>query len=206
MDTLYSIGHSNHEADQLRALLQQHDVDVVLDVRSTPYSQRYPQFNSDELKRFLSKYEIGYEAFGLWFGARQTDQIYYTPTGWLNYRLFTASPTFGEGVKALDRHLVQGKKPVLLCAEKDPFDCHRAIMVGRALSLQGYNLLHILADGNLQTQAELDSRLLDKYFPKRDEGSIFDLIEGETDPAELLTQAYLKRNEAIAWRLETTED
>ncbi|PKN73605.1 MAG: hypothetical protein CVU50_02500 [Candidatus Cloacimonetes bacterium HGW-Cloacimonetes-3] len=206
MDTIYSIGHSNHEASQLLALLQQHGVDVVLDVRSTPFSQRYPQFNSDELQLFLGRHLIAYAPFGLWFGARQSEEVYYTPAGWLNYSWFTASPTFGAGIKEMDNYLVQGKKPVLLCAEKDPFDCHRAIMVGRALSLQGYFLRHILADGNLQTQEELDTRLLDKYFPKRNESSIFDLIDGETDPAELLNQAYLKRNEAIAWRLEATED
>jgi uncharacterized protein (DUF488 family) len=206
MDIVYSIGHSNHEAVHLLALLQQHEVDVVIDVRSTPWSQRYPQFNGDELKRYLSGQAIDYAQFGLWFGARQPDERYYTPAGWLNYSWFTASPTFAAGIKELDNYLGLGKKPVLLCAEKDPFNCHRAIMVGRALSLHGYELRHILADGELQSQEELDSRLLDKYFPKRDEGSIFDLIEGETDPAEMLNQAYLKRNEAIAWRLEASED
>ncbi|HRY84779.1 MAG TPA: DUF488 family protein, partial [Candidatus Cloacimonadota bacterium] len=119
---------------------------------------------------------------------------------------FTASDTFKEGMRQLDLQLVKGKTPALLCAEKDPFDCHRAIMVSRALSLAGYDLKHIMADGNVLTQAELDLRLLDKYFPKRDESSIFDLIEGEKDPEQLLAEAYLLRNEAIAWRLDNPED
>lgn len=206
MDLIYSIGHSNHEAEQLMELLHKHGVNLVLDVRSNPYSKRWPQFNREELIHILTGSAIGYEYFGEWFGARQTDEDFYTPAGWLNYAMFTASAIFKEGVRQLDGYLLRGKTPALLCAEKDPFDCHRAIMVARALSLAGYEPVHILADGSLQTQAELDLRLLDKYFPKRDEGSIFDLIEGEKDPEQLLAEAYLLRNEAIAWRLDNPED
>ncbi len=206
MDIVYSIGHSNHEPESLIALLKSAGVNVILDVRSTPYSQRYPQFNREELMRDLPKHGILYSWFGLWFGARQTAEDFYTPAGWLNYAWFAASDLFAEGIRQLDSQLVMGKTPALLCAEKDPYDCHRAIMVCRALSLRGYDPRHILADGSIQTQAELDNRLLDKYFPHRDEGSIFDLIEGETTPEQMLAEAYLKRNEAIAWRLENAED
>jgi len=206
MDIVYSIGHSNHESEALIALLKSAGVNVILDVRSTPYSQRYPQFNREELMRELPKHGILYQWFGLWFGARQTDEDFYTPAGWLNYAWFTASDIFSEGIRQLDSQLVRGKTPSLLCAEKDPFDCHRAIMVCRALSLRGYDPKHILADGSIQTQEELDKKKLDKYFPHRDEGSIFALIEGETTPEQMLAEAYLKRNEAIAWRLENAED
>ncbi len=206
MDIVYSIGHSNHETERLVALLQAAGANLVLDVRSAPYSQRYPQFNREALSRDLSRQGIGYEWFGQWFGARQAGQEFYTPAGWLNYAWFTASDIFAEGIARLDQALVQGLVPSLLCAEKDPYDCHRAIMVCRALAQRGYEPRHILADGSLQTQAELDLRLLDKYFPDRDAADIFSLIEGEPDPEEILAEAYLKRNEAIAWRLETMED
>ena len=206
MDTIYSVGHSNHEIQTLLSLLQQHHVDLILDVRSSPYSKRYPQYNQRELQSSLAEQRIAYEHFGTWFGARQTDEDFYSPAGWLNYKWFTASPIFKEGIRQMDLQLVKGKTPALLCAEKNPFDCHRAIMVARALSLEGYEIRHILADGSIQTQAELDLRLLDKYFPKRDEVSIFDLIDGETDFDQMLEDAYLLRNEAIAWRLENPED
>lgn len=206
MDIIYTIGHSNLETDQFITLLRQSGADLVLDVRSSPWSKRYPQFNREELPRDLKAQGIGYEWFGLWFGARQNDESFYMPAGWLNYSWYTASHNFKEGISQMDRFLVMGRTPVLMCAEKDPFDCHRAIMVSRALSLQGYDLRHIMSDGSIQTQAQLDERLLDKYFPKRGELDIFDLIDGETDPVQLLADAYLKRNEAIAWRLENPED
>lgn len=206
MDIVYTVGHSNHELERLIELLKDKKVNLVLDVRSTPWSKRYPQFNRESLARELAIQGIAYEWFGTWFGARQTDDSHYMPDGWLNYASYTASPDFMEGVRQMDRLLERGKIPVLMCAEKDPFDCHRAIMVARALSLTGYEIKHILADGSILTQAQLDERLLDKYFPNRDVPDIFDLIEGETDPAKTLAEAYLKRNEAIAWRQENAED
>jgi len=206
MDVIYSIGHSNHTEELFISLLQKHKADLVLDVRSSPYSQRFPQFNREVISKTLLPHRIDYQFFGEWFGARQPDKAYYTSARWLNYILFTKSLIFKEGVNRLDTVLQNGKTPALMCAEKDPFDCHRAIMVCRALSLMGYEIRHILADGSIQTQAELDTRLLDKYFPRRNEGSIFDLIEGEKDTQTLITEAYYKRNEAIAWRMEGTEE
>lgn len=206
MDIVYTIGHSNHEENAYIKLLHMHKIDIVLDVRSSPYSQRYPQFNKDDLKSALAKHKIEYASFGEWFGARQPDKAYYTSEGWLNYVVFTKSLIFSEGVNRLDIILGKGQNPALLCAEKDPFNCHRAIMVARALSLKGYEIRHILEDGTILTQAELDMKLLNKYFPKRDEGSIFDLIEGEKDTEILIAEAYYKRNEAIAWRMENYEE
>lgn len=206
MDIIYTIGHSNHEWQEFIKLLNLHKITTVIDVRSSPYSKRFPQYNKDELKINLTKSRIEYNLFGEWFGARQPDKEYYTSDGWLNYSQFTKSLIFNEGVNRLDIILSKGQNPVLMCAEKDPFNCHRAIMVSRALSLKGYDVRHILEDGRLCYQADLDTRLLDKYYPKRDEGSIFDIIDGEKDTETLIAEAYSKRNEAIAWRMENNED
>jgi exoribonuclease R len=72
--------------------------------------------------------------------------------------------------------------------------------------LKGYEIRHILEDGKICTQYELDIRLLNKYFPRRNEGSIFDIIDGEKDTDTLIAEAYLIRNEAIAWRMENNEE
>ena len=144
MDIIYTIGHSNHEESKFISLLQMHKIDVVLDVRSSPYSQRFPQFNREDLKNALAISKLEYASFGEWFGARQPDKAYYTSDGWLNYLLFTKSLIFNEGVNRLDIILGKGQTPALMCAEKDPFNCHRAIMVSRALSLKGYEIRHIL--------------------------------------------------------------
>jgi len=48
MATVYTIGHSSHTIERLGALLQQHGVTAVADVRSQPYSRIHPQFNREE--------------------------------------------------------------------------------------------------------------------------------------------------------------
>ncbi|MCB5265639.1 MAG: DUF488 domain-containing protein [Candidatus Cloacimonetes bacterium] len=205
MDIVFTIGHSNHEITDLVALIKKHKVDMILDVRSTPYSKRYPQYNQEEFRLVLQSHQIDYQSFGLWFGARQPDPEYYTSEGWLHYSAYAKSGTFADGVHSLDQCLFQGYSPALLCSEKDPFDCHRAIMVARDLSQKGYDIRHILADGSILSQAELDQQILNKYFPNRDEGNIFDLIDGRQSEEEMLQEAYLERNKAIAWRRDDLE-
>lgn len=206
MDIVYTIGHSRHETDHFLELLRLHGVDVVLDVRSSPYSTRYPQFNREIITLSLRDVKLGYMYMGEYFGARQPDGDYYTSDGWLQYRSFVKSHIFKEGINRLDELFVSGRTPALMCAEKDPFNCHRAIMIGHALAKQGYDVRHILEDGTLQSQQELDERLLDKYFPKRGEASIFDILDGLPDPETMLDEAYDLRNEAIAWRREQSEE
>ncbi len=206
MDEVFTIGHSNHEDSRVLELLHKYGINLVLDVRSSPYSKRFPQFNRETFSRYLSLNNISYLYMGEFFGARQPDNDFYTDEGWLHYAAFTKSLIFKSGVRRLDEVLAEGKIPALMCAEKDPFDCHRAIMVSRELAQQGYLIKHILASGELMTQAGLDNRLLDKYFPDRDAGSIFDLIDGERSEESYLEEAYLLRNKAIAWRREQSEE
>ncbi len=101
--------------------------------------------------------------------------------------------------------LEKGNNIVLMCTEKDPIDCHRAIMVARAFAVSGVNVNHILADGSLQNQIELDERLLNMYFPNRAQVSIFASDNDMTDE-EMLKIAYKKRNAQIGYHLEEAYD
>ena len=60
-----------------------------------------------------------------------------------------------------------------MCAEKKPMDCHRCIMIGKYLADEGYEVEHILADSSTITQQEVDTDLLNYYFPNRDQLSLF---------------------------------
>lgn len=63
-----------------------------------------------------------------------------------------------------------------MCTEKDPIDCHRAIMVARAFDVRGIKVSHILPNGSILTQRGLDDRLLEMFFPDRGQISFFDDI------------------------------
>ena len=199
MGNLYTIGHSRHEIDDFLELLRQHGVDFVLDVRSTPYSKYADQFNREPLEWALQNAGLEYHFMGTYFGARPDDKSLYCDEGYLDFARVRKSPRFLAGVNSVRKGLEMGRNIALMCAEQDPFDCHRAIMVSRAFELAGIEVNHILKDGNLQSQAKLNERLLDKYYPNIAQVSFFDATDRKED-WEYLEMAYQQRNREIGYR------
>ena len=107
---------------------------------------------------------------------------------------------FKKGLNNIIKGLKQNNNICLMCTEKDPIDCHRAIMVARAFSLKGIDVSHILQNGEIQTQKELDERLLDLYFPDRNQLSLF--AEDNLSREQMLVEAYRKRNKKIGYEME----
>ena len=198
MGQLYTIGHSTYPTDHFIELLTRYEVDHVLDVRSTPYSRYVPQYNADVIKMALKKNHIEYHPMGKFFGARQNYRSDWYPQGYLDFALFRQSDVFRCGMG----NVIKGLKDyniALMCTEKDPIDCHRAIMVARGFELEGINVKHILHDSGCITQATLNQRLLERYYPERNQISLFSLNETMTD-ADYLKEAYIQRNREIGYR------
>lgn len=96
MGKLYTIGHSNYPVEHLIERLQRYEIQYVLDVRSTPYSQYTPQYNAEVLAKELNKNGVVYSPMGKFFGARQPDRTYY-PKGYLDFEKFRSSELFQKG-------------------------------------------------------------------------------------------------------------
>jgi len=199
VSTVYTIGYSSFTSDEFWKTLVKNHVQLVIDVRSTPFSKRYPEYNKDVLKEFLAQHRIFYRNYAREFGARQEDHKFYTRDGYLDFELFSQSEAFRSGVEKLCKSMEQDYIFALMCAEKNPIDCHRAIMVSRAFSDKGYRVLHILPHGKILTQDDFNQELLDKYYPSRFQLS---LIDSSKSDADLLKQAYRYRNADIGYRME----
>lgn len=155
---LLTIGHSNHEADRFITLLQQHGVTALADVRSHPYSRYLSHFNQAPLKSLLQEANIRYVFLGDQLGARPRDPQCYVD-GKAVYARIAATPQFKAGIQ----RILQGLKTykiALMCAEKDPITCHRAILVCHQLQQFNLNIQHILKNGELETHQQLEERLL----------------------------------------------
>jgi len=200
--TLYTIGYAGFSITDFINTLKEHDVSAVIDVRSQPYSQRFADYNKDILQGTLKNHSMRYKNYSLEFGARQDDHKYYTNTGYLDFDLFSKSPAFMNGMSKLTTAMEGSYTFALMCAEKDPFNCHRSILVARAFHNAGYNVIHLLPNGRTLTQNDIEKRLLDKYFPKRDQLTMFDDC---FSTSELITQAYMKRNAEIGYSISTEE-
>lgn len=201
MGLLYTIGHSQHDFEYFSRLLKKNNINYVLDVRSTPYSKYAETYNRECLNGLLMRKNIIYSYMGKYFGARPGNIELYNEEGYLDFEKVAQSDLFIKGMKNVILGLSQGNNIALMCTEKDPIDCHRAILVARAFTLNGIQVTHILSNGKLQTQKELDKRLLDMYFPDRSQLSIFN-YNNILDDEELIKLAYKERNREIGYHLQ----
>lgn len=199
MDSIYTIGYTAFNINEFIQTLKKYNISCVIDVRSSPVSQYYPDYNKDVLEGALKSSDIYYRNYIEEFGARQNNRTYYTKDGYLDFKKFTKSDAFKKGILKITDSMEHGYTFALMCAEKDPINCHRNIMVASEFFKIGYEVKNIMPDGSFQTQPEIESRLLDMYFPDRNQLSLF----GEPlSDKELISQAYEKRNAEIGYRME----
>jgi uncharacterized protein (DUF488 family) len=155
---IYTIGHSTHSSEYFVQLLKKHSITAVCDVRSKPYSRMNPQFNRESLKETLASFGIKYVFLGKELGARTEDRSCYC-NGKVQYELLAKTELFKKGIdrvkKGADEYRV-----ALMCAEKEPLDCHRTILVSRFLSEDGIPIRHILGNGTLEEHSRSLKRLI----------------------------------------------
>ena len=186
---LMTIGHSNLPADRFITLLRDSKVSAVIDVRSVPFSRWCPWFSSKPLAAGLAAGDVAYLQLGDELGGRPRDPQLYCE-GIADYEAMARRREFCAG---LDRVMDETRRHrvCLLCSEREPLDCHRCLLVGRALAERGVTLGHIRADGTIEPHAVTEQRLLKLA------GGEADLFG---DPAARLADAYRLRARRVAAR------
>ena len=155
---IYTIGHSNVLASKIIDLLKLYDIHVLVDVRSSPYSQYSPQFNREAFEKTLIEAGFEYKYAGEFLGGRPKDPTCYKnqqiPDGkadflsLVDYPMVMTKDWFKKGIKRLLQ--ISDQQPtVIMCSEEDPAHCHRHHLIGKYLGEQGISVLHIRGDGNL---------------------------------------------------------
>ena len=157
---IFTIGHSDHSIEGFLALLADNGVNMVVDVRSAPRSRWVPHFNPDNLEPALERAGIDYAYMGKELGGRPADRSAYDANGRVSYERAAMADDFADAVASLIRQADE-RRIVLLCMERDPLECHRALLVARALAEQGVDVLHILTDGAVENHDALMNRLLE---------------------------------------------
>lgn len=143
--TIYTIGHSNHPAERFVALLRAAGIAALVDVRSVPFSRRWPQYRRNALAATLAAADIGYRWRGDALGGKPSDPALHrgvTP----DYGLIAAAPPFHTAIGAVLREAA-GRPTAIMCAEKAPGDCHRYHLIAPALVRGGAVVRHLLSDG-----------------------------------------------------------
>ena len=191
---IFTVGHSTHALEDFVSLLKQHGIDAIADVRSVPYSRWQPQFNREDLAEALKARGIAYVFLGKELGARSDDPECYE-NGRVQYRSLAETPLFQSGIKRI-RDGSRHRRIALMCAEKDPLDCHRTILVARELVASGVDVAHILENGSLEPHDEVMKRLSEQLrLPTQD---LFLTAD------ELENRAYAEQERRIAYVEEET--
>jgi uncharacterized protein (DUF488 family) len=190
-----TIGHSTHSWERFERLLLGAGATAVADVRTSPWSRHTPQFNRDALAERLKGVGVAYVYLGDALGGRPTGSHLYDG-GVADYDAMAAEPVFKAGLervrKGAESHVV-----ALMCAEQEPLDCHRCLLVSRQLKLMGLAVSHVLPDGRVEPHDSTERRLLICEGLQHD-----DIFES---PEERLARAYYQRARKAAYAEEVID-
>ena len=190
--TVFTVGHSTHPQEKFIGLLALHGITALCDVRSAPFSRVNPQFNRDQLKKALSDQGIKYLFLGKELGARSDDPACYEG-GKVQYDRLSKTELFQQGLTRIQDGMAKGFTIAMMCAEKEPLECHRTILVARHLACLGIDVQHIHASGRLESHADALQRLARMVGLGED-----DLFRSAQD---LEAEAYHRQAERIAYEL-----
>lgn len=196
--TVFTIGHSVHTREAFLELLLKNGINCIVDVRSIPNSAHVPQFNKDEFSAYLKSKGIVYMSFADEFGARHEERELLDNEGVVDFKKIWRTGKFLSGVERLKAGVDKGYKVALMCSEAEPMDCHRFSMISRYLVNNGFEVKHVLRDGAVIDNSELESKLLKKYEKRLPVPTLFE--EPFKTPAERIDYAYSLRNSDVGYR------
>lgn len=194
---VYTVGHSNLEFSEFANLLRGAAIEALIDVRSSPQSVRFPQFTQSVLEKTLAAEGITYIFLGEELGGRPDDPEAYRSDGVVDYARRRKSYAFRAGLERVIEEAA-ARQVALMCAEEDPLDCHRFLMVSPALVEAGVSPLHIRKGFRLETQQAAEDRLLAEHgFASAIGNTLFPEVRGEA-----LEKAYALQAQKAAFRVD----
>jgi uncharacterized protein (DUF488 family) len=156
--TLFTIGHSNQSEEQLLELLRQHQIEILIDVRSVPYSRYSPQHNRESLEVSVPEAGIRYVYAGDYLGGRPNEASCYDANGLIDYRVVQEQGFYKIGISRLIDY-ARSTRVAIMCSEEDPNRCHRHKLIARTLIQRGFEVRHIRGDGRLETATALPQQV-----------------------------------------------
>ena len=153
---IFALGHSTRPIDKFVLMLRAHSITTLVDIRTVPRSRHNPQFDGDALRSTLTGEGIRYLQMKGLGGLRRPVKGSLTNAGWVNdsFRGFADYMQTERFEAALDK-LVElarmaakdgGPRVAIMCAEGNPFRCHRSL-VADALEARGVRVVHISGAG-----------------------------------------------------------
>ena len=173
---LFTIGHSNRTLAEFFAMLHNHNVGQLIDVRSLPQSQRYPAYNRNSLNIACEEEGIAYGWLGHELGGRRSEKpdsrhCALTRSSFRGYADHMDNRLFVEGINKLTT-LARNQSVAIMCAEGNPCQCHRS-MIADYLSLHHWQVTHLL------TPQQSEPHTLNPLARNINNSPVYDLLNEE---------------------------
>lgn len=203
---IYTLGHSNYPFDKFIEILKKYNINCVVDIRAIPYSKYNTQYNKEFFQSNLKKLGYTYIYMADEFGAKRKTRISYNDEGYADFDKVILEDDFKRGIERIKIGCSKNYKIVILGAMQEPIRCPRAILLGKELIKEGFDVKHIMHEGNLKTQEELEEQLLEKYFEDRNQLTIDALLGNDMSREDMIKESYKLANKEIGYRIEKLKD
>jgi uncharacterized protein (DUF488 family) len=164
---VFTIGHSNLGIERFLGLLTQNGIQILVDVRSSPYSRYAVQYNHDCIEHLVEQANVEYQYFGSVLGGKPSNPEFYDNDGRVLYGKIAESEEFQDAISHLIQ-LIRNFTVAIMCSEENPAGCHRRLLLARVLMERGVDVIHIRSDGALQSE----SGLRETEESERDKGQL----------------------------------
>lgn len=148
---IYTIGYGNRSIHTFIQLLTKYQINILIDVRTTPFSRYQPDFRNRNLELHLINSSIRYLYLGSELGGKPSDPSCYT-NGAIDYTKVSSKLFFLKGIEEIRTLNSEGFTIAVMCAEQSPARCHRKLLIGEYLEEQGYEILHVDKDGSILSE------------------------------------------------------
>jgi uncharacterized protein (DUF488 family) len=163
-EQLYTIGYATKPIETFIQQLHRYQISAVADVRSVPYSKAFQDYRRETLAEILKAEKIHYVYLGDELGPRSKHDEYYDESNQIRFDWLMYSELFLQGIKRVQAGLEKDMRIAMMCAEKDPINCHRSLLVGYYLRRElNMDVNHIKYEGELESQTDMEKRLAELH-------------------------------------------
>lgn len=148
---IYTIGHSTHTKEEFISLLEAYHIQTLVDVRSYPGSRHVPQFNKEDMEKWVSEAGVKYIHLKNLGGRRKANSKIddgliegWRQVAFKNYAGYSLTPEYKQGIEEL-MGIARESTVCYMCSEAVPWRCHR-LLISNTLVVKGFEVIHIMSN------------------------------------------------------------
>lgn len=188
----YTIGHSTRRLEDFKDIIKQYGIEYLIDIRVNPnLSNKYNKvYNKELLEKSIEKLGVNYIYMGKELRCLKYNKEIKVP----NLDVAMECSLLKKGIRKIVEKVKNGSKVLLMCSERNPFNCYRSILIGYILKNNGIKVKHIIDKGNIKTQDRIEEEIFVTYEPALKEQVIKLTLQEvmENDNYDKISEKYIK--------------